>query len=310
MSTPSINGCLYYIIFFDDCSRRTWIFFLKKKESSEVISKFKQFKALVENQSRKKIKILRSNNGGEYISDIFKDFCISIGIKREFSIPYNPQQNGVAEHKNRSIIELAKSMIHDQNLHTSFSAEASNTVVYIKNCCPQSVLDNITLEEFFLGIKPDLSHLRTFGCPIYVHIPKEKITKIEPYGKKGVCIGYSENSKSYRIYIPGQKTIEISRDVKFEEDTTFNLSKYNDETISEQILEQILDSSEGHPAENEREYNFEPSTLNPEEIENKNNKKRPLWARKFIEENNIEPDEVLKESKRTRTQSCYVTLVT
>lgn len=305
MSTPSINGCLYYIIFIDDYSRRTWIYFLKQKESSEVLSKFKEFKTLLENQSGKQIKTLRSDNGGEYIYDIFKDFCISIGIKREFSIPYNPQENGVAERKNRSIIESTKAMIHDQNLHISFWGEASNTAVYIQNHCPHSVLDNITPEEVFSRIKPDLSHLHIFGCPVYVYIPKEKRTKLEPSRKKGVFIGYSENSKGYKIYIPGQKTIEISRDVKFEEDTTFNMSKYDDESI----LEQISDSSESHLVENEREYNSKPPTSNPEETEN-NNKKRPFWARKSIEETNVEPDEVMKENKRTRTHSCYVALIT
>ena len=91
MSVPSLNGCQFYVIFIDDYSRRTWIYFLKQKESSEVLSKFKEFKALVENQSRHKIKTLKSDNGGEFTSDIFKNFCISVGIKREYSVPYNPQ---------------------------------------------------------------------------------------------------------------------------------------------------------------------------------------------------------------------------
>ena len=90
---------------------------------------------------------VRSNNGGEYISKKFKNFCIIVGIKREFSIPYNPQQNGVAERKNRSIVESARAMMHDQNLHTSFCAETSNITVYIQNRCSHSVLENTTLEE-------------------------------------------------------------------------------------------------------------------------------------------------------------------
>ena len=221
MSVPSLNGCQFYVIFIDDYSRRTWIYFLKHKDSSEVLSKFKEFKALVENQSGQKIKTLRSDNGGEFTSDIFKYFCISVGINRECSVPYNPQQNGIAERKNRSIVESARAMLHDQNLHYSFWAEASNTVVYIQNHCPHSILENTTPKEAFTRVKPDLSHLRIFGCPIYIHIPKEKRTKLEPSGKKGIFIGYSETSKGYMIYIPGQRTIEISRDVIFEEDTAF-----------------------------------------------------------------------------------------
>ena len=114
MPTLSLGGYSYYIIFIDDYSRKTWIFFLKIKESNEVLSKFKE---LVENQTSKKIKTLRLDNGGEYTSKKFKSFCTSIGIKREYTVPYNPQQNGVAERKNRTIVEAAKAMLHDQNLH-------------------------------------------------------------------------------------------------------------------------------------------------------------------------------------------------
>lgn len=131
MSTLSLGGFSYYVIFIDDYSRKTWIYLLKLKESNEVLLKFKEFKVLAENQTGRKIKVLRSDNESEYISENFKEFCISVGIKRDYTVPYNPQQNGVAERKNRTIIEAAKAMMHDQNLHTSFWAEASNTAVYI-----------------------------------------------------------------------------------------------------------------------------------------------------------------------------------
>lgn len=159
MSVPSLGGYSYHIIFVDNYSRKTWIYLLKLKESNEFLSKFKELKALVENQTWKKIKNLRSDNGGEYISENFKEFCISVEIKREYSVPYNPQHNGVAKRKNRSIIEVAKAMMHDQNMHTTFWAEASNTVVYIQNRCPHAILEIITPEEVFSGNKSNLSHL-------------------------------------------------------------------------------------------------------------------------------------------------------
>ena len=95
MSTTSLRGHAYYVSFIDDHSRNTWIYFLKRKD--EVFEKFKEFKALVENLSENKIKILRSNNGGEFTSNQFKNFCKEVGIKRELTTPYNPQQNGVEE---------------------------------------------------------------------------------------------------------------------------------------------------------------------------------------------------------------------
>jgi transposase InsO family protein len=89
---------MYYVIFIDDCSLKTWIYFLRAKD--EVFSKFQEFKALVENISRRKIKISRSDNGGEYTSNEFKYFFIEEGIKKELKTPYNPCQNGVVERKN------------------------------------------------------------------------------------------------------------------------------------------------------------------------------------------------------------------
>jgi transposase InsO family protein len=159
MTVVSLGGYHYYITFIDDYSRKTWIYFLKSKESEEVLSKFKEFKAQVENLSGKRIKILRSDNGGEYTSTEFNDFCKEAGIKRELTVPYNPQQNGVAERKNRTIVEAAKAMIHDQSLQMFLWAEASRTVVYVQNRCPHKILKNMTPEEAFTGVKPEVGHL-------------------------------------------------------------------------------------------------------------------------------------------------------
>ena len=98
--SSSISGYVYYVSFIDDYSRKTWIYVLKSKD--EVLRKFKEFKALIENISERNIKILRSDNGGEYTSKEFMNFCRDVGIKRELTTPYNPQQNGVAERKNTS----------------------------------------------------------------------------------------------------------------------------------------------------------------------------------------------------------------
>ena len=159
------------------------------KGKNEVFSKFKEFKALVENLSEKKIKIFRSDNGGEFTSSEFKAFCKEVGIKRELSTPYNPQQNGVAERKNRTIMEAVKAMIHDQDLPMHLWAEAARTVVYVQNRSPHRVLGNKTPEEMFSGEKPEVNHLRIFIFPIYVHVPKEKRSKLEPSRKKGIFVG-------------------------------------------------------------------------------------------------------------------------
>jgi hypothetical protein len=136
-------------------------------------------------------------------------------------VPYNPQQNGVVERKNKTICEAVKAMMFDQDLPKYLWADATSIAMYIQNRFPHAKLKDKTLEEVSSGIKPKVGHLRIFGCLVYIHVPKEKRTKVEPSGKKGVFLGYNEKSKAYRIYVLGQKKIEVRRDVNLHEEATF-----------------------------------------------------------------------------------------
>jgi transposase InsO family protein len=129
MPSSSISGYVYYVSFIDDYSCKTWLYLLKSKD--EVFNKFKEFKALIENLYKRKIKILKSYNGGEYTSKEFMNFCKYVGIKRELTTPYNPQQNGVDKRKNRTIMEVVKTMIHDQDIPMCLWEEAMMEVVYV-----------------------------------------------------------------------------------------------------------------------------------------------------------------------------------
>jgi transposase InsO family protein len=139
MTLSSLGGFLYYVTFIDDFSWKTWIYFIKTKD--EVFSRFQEFKAQVENLTGKKIKFLRTDNGGEYTSKDFNDFCKKERINRKLTVPYNPQQNGVVERKNRSIVEAVKAMIHDQNLPMFLWVEASNTTIYVHSRNPHRMLE-------------------------------------------------------------------------------------------------------------------------------------------------------------------------
>ena len=130
MSSNSLSGYAYYVSFIDDLFRKTWVYFMKNK--NEVFSKFKEFKSLIENHNEKKIKTTQSDNGVEFTSNEFKEICKESGIKRESSTPYNPQQNGIVERKNRTIMEAARAMLHDQDLPMHLIwAEAFRTTVYV-----------------------------------------------------------------------------------------------------------------------------------------------------------------------------------
>ena len=132
---------------------------------------------------------------------------------------------GVVERKNRTIMEAVRAMLLDQDLPMHLWVEASRIVVHVQNHNPHRVLENNTPEESFSGKKPEVSHLRIFNCPVYIHILKEKMTKLDPSGKKGIFVGYFEILKAYRIYFPGFKKIDIIRDVTFDEDSAYNKSR-------------------------------------------------------------------------------------
>jgi hypothetical protein len=122
-------------------------------------------------------------------------------------------------------MEAVKTMIHDQDLPMCLWAEATMTTVYVQNRLSHSALGLKTPEEMFTGKKPEVSHLKIFGFPVFIHISKEKRNKLEFSGKKGIFVGYCEVSKALRIYILGHRHIEISRDVTFDEDAALKKSR-------------------------------------------------------------------------------------
>ena len=144
MPSTSLSGYEYYVTFIDDYSRKTWIYFLKTKD--EVYGKFKEFKSLIENHSERRINTTKTDNGGEYTSKYFESFCKEVGINKELTTPYNPQQNGVAERKNTTIMEVVNIMIHDQYISMHPWDEAARTTVYVHNRLSHSALGFKTLE--------------------------------------------------------------------------------------------------------------------------------------------------------------------
>ena len=118
-------------------------------------------------------------------------------------------------------------MIHYPDLPMYLWEEVARTTVYVHNRISHGILRNKTPEEMFTGENPEVSNLKIFGCSVYINIPKEKRSKLDPSRKKGLFVGYSEQSKAYQIYILGYRQIEISRDVTFDEDTTFRKSRKN-----------------------------------------------------------------------------------
>ena len=140
------------------------------------------------------------------------------GIKKEHTIPHTPQQKGVAEWKNKTMVGAAKAMLFDQELPLFLWVEAYKTIVYIQNRCPHIDLGRKTLEEVFTGTRPYVSHICIFGTICYCHVHANNRKKLDPSGEKRLLVGYSKISKAYKVYIPARRRIIVSRDVQFDED--------------------------------------------------------------------------------------------
>ena len=141
----------------------------------------------MENQTEKKIKVLRTDNGGEFCSNEFEEFCKNYGITRQKTTPYTPEKNGVAERTNKMLMERERSMLSDDWLGQEFWAEVVETTCYL-NRSPSSALEDKTPQEVWTGKKPSLSHLKVFGCDAYVHVRKEKRTKLDSKSEKCIFI--------------------------------------------------------------------------------------------------------------------------
>uniref|UniRef100_A0A2N9F5E5 CCHC-type domain-containing protein n=1 Tax=Fagus sylvatica TaxID=28930 RepID=A0A2N9F5E5_FAGSY len=203
-----------YCIMGKQC-RKSLVYFLKNK--SEAFAKFKIWKAEVENQTGRKIKCLRTDNGTEYRDGDFLKFCEEHGIKRHFTVRKTPQQNGVAERLNRTITETARCLRLNAELPKIFWAEAVDMACYIINRSPRVALDGKVAEEVWTGQEVDYSFMRIFGCPAYVHISSEDRSKLDPKSKKCIFLGFKKGVKGYKLWDPVAQKVVISRDVVFDE---------------------------------------------------------------------------------------------
>ena len=220
MKMPSLGGSIYFLTFIDDFTRKTWVYFLKYK--SETFEKFKEFRAFVEKQSGLPIKVLRSDRGGEYKSNEFLDYCRDHGIKKQFTTSYTPQQNGVAERKNRTIMEMARSMLKGKNLPNEYWVEAVSCAVYILNRSPTKIVRDMIPQQAWSDMIHSVSHLKVFGCIAYAHVPKETRIKLGDKSEKCIFVGYDEQSKAYRLFNPITKRLIINRNVVFKKNDTWD----------------------------------------------------------------------------------------
>ncbi|KAL8090107.1 hypothetical protein AgCh_039543 [Apium graveolens] len=213
---PAImGGNKYFLLLVDDFSRYMWIYFLKSKDEAFVM--FKRFRALVENGSEKRIKVFRTDRGGEFNSKEFTSYCEENGIERHYTAPYTLQQNGVMERRNQTIVEMAQSCLKGKKLPRELWGKAVRHSVYLLNHLPTRALSTKTPYEVWKGSKPNIDHVRVFGCIAHMKVPKVFTKKLDDRSLKVINLGREQGTKEYRFYDPTEGRIYISRDVEFEE---------------------------------------------------------------------------------------------
>ncbi|GJS06640.1 putative ribonuclease H-like domain-containing protein [Tanacetum coccineum] len=212
-SVRSINHKIYCLVVTDDYSRFSWVFFLATKDETSRI--LKTFITGIENQINHKVKIIRCDNGTEFKNNDMNQFCGMKGIKREFSVARTPQQNGVAERKNRTLIEAARTMLADSLLPTTFWAEAVSTACYVQNRVLVTKPHNQTPYELLHGRPPSISFMRPFGCLVTIINTLDPLGKFNRKADKGFFVGYSINSKAFRVFNTRTRKVEENLHITF-----------------------------------------------------------------------------------------------
>ena len=239
------GGAKYFVSFIDDYSRMPWIYLMKTK--SEVFQKFCEFHQQVTTSTGLKLACLRADNGGEYMSGDMSDYCKEHGITQQFSTPYTPQQNGVAERFNRTIVEMARSMLIHARMSQGFWGEAISCSQLIRSLCPTRAItpNGLTPFEKWHGKKPNVSRLRVFGCRCYVHVPDAKRNgKLESRAIECRMVGYDQHRKCYRLVCSNTNRILLSRDVIFNENDMGDgtIPKENSREFGDEFLEVTISS--------------------------------------------------------------------
>jgi hypothetical protein len=210
----SMRGKWFVLVIVDDYSHYSCVFFLESKD--EVFEHFRSLALRLNNEHPNCLKVIHSDNGTEFRNTSFNEFCFEHGIDQQFSAPRVPQQNGVMERKNCTLVEMARMMLDEHRTPMRFWADAISTACYISNRIFLRSILHLTPFELCFGCKPSVSYLRPFGCKCFV-LKCANLDKFESRSFDGILLGYTPHGRSYRIYNLETNTVIESYDVTFDE---------------------------------------------------------------------------------------------
>ncbi|GJP45445.1 hypothetical protein CLOM_g4834 [Closterium sp. NIES-68] len=212
---PSLLGSRYFLTIVDDHTRAVWVYPLKSK-GEVAAAVLKEWMPRAQRECGHKVKVIRSDNGGEFIGADFEGELKRKGIQHQLTVPYNPQQNGVAERFNRTLQEGARTLLGRAGLPDPFWVSALRQVALVKNRVLATVGDKEWIPYVkWYGSAPAVNMLRAFGCMVVFHVPKEKRGKLEAFGRWGVHLGIAKDHKGWLLWDLTTQKLTVSRDVKF-----------------------------------------------------------------------------------------------
>jgi transposase InsO family protein len=211
----SISVSKYCLVIVDDYSRFTWVFFLQEKSQTQ--DTLKGFLRRAQNEFGLRIKKIRSDNGTEFKYSQIEGFVEEEGIKHEFSSPYTPQQNSVVERKNRTLLDMARTMLDEYKTSDRFWAEAINTACYSINRLYLHRILKKTSYELLTFKKPNVSYFRVFGSKCCILIKRGRKSKFAPKVVEGFLFGYDSITRAYRVFNKSTRLVEVSCDIVFDE---------------------------------------------------------------------------------------------
>jgi hypothetical protein len=211
----SIGGSKYCLVIVDDYSRFTWVFFLQEK--SQTHETLKGFLRWAQNEFGLRIKKIRSDNGTEFKNSKIEGFLEDEGIKHEYSSPYTPQQNDVVERKNRTLLDMARTMLDEYKTPDRFWVEAIKTDCYSINRVYLHRILKKTSYELLTGKKSNVSYFRVFGSKCFILVKRGRKSKFAPKAVEGFLLGYESNTRAYRVFNKSTGLVEVSCDIVFDE---------------------------------------------------------------------------------------------
>ena len=301
ISPRTSTGNRYIFVGIDDNTRYMWTILLKEK--GEAFEKFKKLKEVIEKEIGKKIGTFRTDRGGEFVSKEFNSFCDLSGIRLHLTAPYTPQQNGVVERRNRTMMEMARSILKHMHMPNYLWGEAIRHSTYLLNCVATRALKEKMPYEGFGGKKPSVDHLRVFRCIAYTKIDGKLLKKLDDRARMLVHLGTEPGSKAYRLLDPQTRKIVVSRDVVFDESRGWNWSTDGAEEQSIGELVVTIGSFGNHGIDDHIEKTEQ---LRLEQGSGEEPLTQPLADTVDNEEMIEEETQVLRRSERQHTRPKYL----